>query len=207
MPTVNQEADRIVKGMKKNHHRFKELYGNRDKEVMYATANKLAQKKQVKQKTWKSGDGFKEENKSGDSSLRDWFGKSKSSDGKPGWVQLGGKYAGKPCARQPGQKTKPKCGSSKMKRNLNKKEEDAAFRRKQRQDPNPDRKGKAINVKTESYVAGKPAEKLDAGLVYAALQLAIENNRLSQKTKNASSDTEQRIEEISEKLNIFLNQQ
>ena len=102
------------------------------------------------------------ESKSGDSSLRDWFGKSKSSDGKPGWVQLGGKYAGKPCARQPGQKTKPKCGSSKMKRNLNKKEEDAAFRRKQRQDPNPDRKGKAINVKTESYVAGKPAEKLDA---------------------------------------------
>ena len=37
-----------------------------------------------------------EANKSGDSSLRDWFGKSKSSDGKAGWVQLGGKYAGKP---------------------------------------------------------------------------------------------------------------
>ena len=54
-----------------------------------------------------------EANKSGDSSLRDWFGKSKSSDGKPGWVQLGGKYAGKPCAKQPGQTTKPKCGSSK----------------------------------------------------------------------------------------------
>ena len=149
MPTVNQEADRIVKGMKKNHHRFKELYGDRDKEVMYATANKLAQKKQVKQKTWKSGDGFKEENKSGDSSLRDWFSKSKSSDGKPGWVQLGGKYAGKPCAKQPGQTTKPKCGSSKMKRNLNKDEEEAAFRRKNAKDPNPDRKGKAINVKTE----------------------------------------------------------
>ena len=33
-------------------------------------------------------------NKSGDNSLRDWFGKSKSSDGTPGWVQLGGKYAG-----------------------------------------------------------------------------------------------------------------
>ena len=89
------------------------------------------------------------ENKSGDSSLHDWFSKSKSSDGKPGWVQLGGKYAGKPCARQPGQNTKPKCGSSKMKRNLNKKEEDAAFRRKNRQDGNPDRKGKAINVATE----------------------------------------------------------
>ena len=34
-----------------------------------------------------------EENKSGDHSLHDWFKNSKSSDGKPGWVQLGGKYA------------------------------------------------------------------------------------------------------------------
>ena len=93
--------------------------------------------------------GITEANKSGDSSLRDWFGKSKSSDGKPGWVQLGGKYAGKPCAKQPGQKTKPKCGSSKMKRNLDKDEEQAAFRRKQKEDPNPNRKGKAINVATE----------------------------------------------------------
>ncbi|AGH26515.1 hypothetical protein CPPG_00199 [Cyanophage P-RSM1] len=93
--------------------------------------------------------GILEANKSGDSSLRDWFSKSKSSDGKPGWVQLGGKFAGKPCAKQPGQTTKPKCGSSKMKRNLNKDEEEAAFRRKNAKDPNPDRKGKAINVKTE----------------------------------------------------------
>lgn len=92
---------------------------------------------------------YLEANKSGDSSLRDWFGKSKSSDGKPGWVQLGGKYSGKPCAKQPGQTTKPKCGSSKMKRNLSKDEEQAAFRRKNKKDPNPDRKGKAINVATE----------------------------------------------------------
>ena len=42
-----------------------------------------------------------------------------------------------------------------MKRNLNKKEEDAAFRRKNAQDPNPDRKGKAINVKTESTIIEK----------------------------------------------------
>ena len=90
-----------------------------------------------------------EKSKSGDSSLRDWFGKSKSSDGKPGWVQLGGKYSGKPCAKQPGQTTKPKCGSSKMKRDLSKDEEQAAFRRKNAKDPNPNRTGKAINVKTE----------------------------------------------------------
>jgi len=90
-----------------------------------------------------------ESNKSGDSSLHDWFTKSRASDGTPGWVQLGGKYAGKPCAKQPGQTTKPKCGSSKMKRNLDKGEEETAFRRKNREDPNPNKKGKAKNVATE----------------------------------------------------------
>ena len=151
MPAVNQEAERIIKGMKRRSaSRFRRLYGKRAKEVMYATANKLAQKEQVKMPP--TYNEIFNENKSGDNSLRDWFGKSKSSDGKPGWVQLGGKYAGKPCARQPGQTTKPKCGSSKMKRNLNKDEEERAFRRKNRQDPNPDRKGKAINVKTEETI-------------------------------------------------------
>lgn len=99
------------------------------------------------------------ENKSGDSSLHDWFNKSKSSDGKKGWVQLGGKYSGKPCARQPGQTTKPKCGSSKMKRNLDKDEEQAAFRRKNAQDPNPNRSGKAKNVATEEVILEKEGKK------------------------------------------------
>ena len=102
--------------------------------------------------TYISEEVLEEASKSGDSSLHDWFSKSKSSDGKPGWVQLGGKIAGG-LARQPGQTTKPKCGSSKMKRNLNKDEEEAeAFRRKNRQDPNPDRRGKAKNVTLEEVV-------------------------------------------------------
>ena len=78
----------------------------------------------------------KEETKSGDEGLRDWFNKSKSSDGKKGWVQLGGKWAGKPCARQPEQTSTPKCGSSKMKTNLSDKEEESARRRKNIQYPN-----------------------------------------------------------------------
>ena len=90
-----------------------------------------------------------EARKSGDYSLRDWFAKSRASDGTPGWVQLGGKYAGKPCAKQPGQKTKPKCGSSKMKADLSDKEEEYAFRSKNRKDKNPNRKGSPINVATE----------------------------------------------------------
>lgn len=96
--------------------------------------------------------GVSEETKSGDSSLHDWFSKSKSSDGKPGWVQLGGRYAGKPCAKQPGQNTKPKCGSSKMAANMSDEEEDAAARRKRKEDPNPNRAGQAKNVKTEEFV-------------------------------------------------------
>ena len=96
--------------------------------------------------------GISEGRKSGDYSLHDWFSKSKSSDGKPGWVQLGGKYAGKPCAKQPGQTTKPKCGSSKMSANMSDDEEDAAARRKRKEDPNPDRAGQAKNVKTEEFV-------------------------------------------------------
>jgi len=95
---------------------------------------------------------LKEETKSGDEGLHDWFSKSKSSDGKKGWVQLGGKWAGKPCARQKGQTSTPKCGSSKMKRTLSKDEEEAARSRKNRLDPNqPEKTGGArpTNVRTE----------------------------------------------------------
>jgi len=107
----------------------------------------------------------KEETKSGDEGLHDWFNKSKSSDGKKGWVQLGGKWAGKPCARQPGQTSTPKCGSSKMKRNLSADEEEAAKRRKNIQDPNQPQKtggAKPTNVRTEEMdlqeVKDKPSK-------------------------------------------------
>ena len=89
-----------------------------------------------------------EATKSGDEGLHDWFGKSKSSDGKKGWVQLGGKYSGKPCARQPGQTSTPKCGSSKMKRDLSADEEERARRRKNRQDPNQPEKLVVRNQRT-----------------------------------------------------------
>jgi hypothetical protein len=114
----------------------------------------------------------KEETKSGDEGLHDWFNKSKSSDGKKGWVQLGGKFSGKPCARQPGQTSTPKCGSSKMKRTLSKDEEESARRRKNRLDPNqPEKTGasKPTNVRTEEMdlqevkdKAGKGSGKKDA---------------------------------------------
>jgi len=122
-----------------------------------------------------------EGNKSGDSSLHDWFNKSKSSDGTKGWVQLGGKYAGKPCARQEGQTTKPKCGSSKMKRDLNKKEEDAAFRRKNREDGNPNKSGKAKNVATEGVTYEKFTEEKLLNKMANALQHASLGSKKAQK--------------------------
>jgi hypothetical protein len=100
---------------------------------------------------------LKEETKSGDEGLRDWFLKSKARDPKtgrkvPGWTQIGGPFAGAPCARQPGQTSTPKCGSSKMAANLSPEEEDEAFRRKNREDPNQPQKknaAKPTNVRTE----------------------------------------------------------
>ena len=100
---------------------------------------------------------IQEASKSGDDDLRDWFRKSSATNPKtgkkvPGWVQLGGEFAGAPCAKQPGQNTKPKCGSSKMASEMSPEEEEKAATRKRREDPNPNRKGKAINVKTESKI-------------------------------------------------------
>jgi hypothetical protein len=98
-----------------------------------------------------------EETASGDESLHDWFAKSSGTNPKTGkkvkgWSQIGGKFAGAPCAKQPGQTTKPKCGSSKMSANMSDEEEDAAARRKRKEDPNPDRSGQAKNVATEGFV-------------------------------------------------------
>ena len=102
-------------------------------------------------------DSVDEASKSGDDNLGDWFRKSSGTNPKtgkkvPGWVQLGGEFAGAPCAKQPGQTTKPKCGSSKMAAEMSPEEEERAAERKRREDPNPERKGKAINVATEEYV-------------------------------------------------------
>ncbi len=68
--------------------------------------------------------------------LHNWFGKSKSKDGKPGWVQSDGS----PCANEPGEKGTPKCYSSRRLAGLKKSKEGkskirSADARKSRQDP------------------------------------------------------------------------
>jgi hypothetical protein len=69
-------------------------------------------------------------------SLRDWFKGG-------GWKQAGGKYDGKPCAKQPGQTTKPYCRDADDRAAMSKDERDKRAAKKRKEDPNPDRKGKA----------------------------------------------------------------
>ena len=81
-------------------------------------------------------------------SLRDWF-----KDG--GWVQAGGKYDGKPCAKQPGQKTKPFCRDADDRAAMSKEERNKRAKKKRKEDPNPNRKGKAKIVTAEAVDATK----------------------------------------------------
>ncbi len=65
--------------------------------------------------------------------LRAWFGNSRSKGGKPGWVQV---VSGKPCARQPGQKSTPKCVSSSKRASMTPAQRRSAQARKRGADPN-----------------------------------------------------------------------
>jgi len=75
-----------------------------------------------------------------DYSLRDWFAGG-------GWVQAGGKYDGKPCAKQPGQKTKPFCRDADDRAAMSKDDREKRAKKKRKEDPNPNRKGKAKIVR------------------------------------------------------------
>ena len=89
-------------------------------------------------------------------SLRDWFKGG-------GWKQTGGKYDGKPCAKQPGQKTKPYCRDADDRAAMSKEERNKRARKKRKEDPNPNRTGKARNVTQESYSNWK--NELDEGIL------------------------------------------
>ena len=51
-----------------------------------------------------------------------------------------------------------------------------------------------------------PEDKLDYGLVYSALKLAIENKKLKEINNSENIETDKRINALTEKLEIFLNQ-
>jgi hypothetical protein len=87
-----------------------------------------------------------------DENLNKWF--------KEKWVRFGpdGKIRGD-CARGDDSEGKPKCLPQSKAQNLGKKGRASAAQRKRREDPNPERSGKAINVNTKK----KSNEGLDEG--------------------------------------------
>ncbi|QBP06184.1 structural protein [Synechococcus phage S-B68] len=99
---------------------------------------KKKKKKEVKEEVvTEARDGKSAKDK--DYSLHDWFKGG-------GWKQAGGKYDGKPCAKQPGQTTKPFCRDADDRASMSKDERNRRAAKKRREDPNPDRKGKAKMV-------------------------------------------------------------
>ena len=116
--------------------------------------------------------------------LRDWFGKSsgttKSGRKVRGWVQVGGKYDGKPCARQPGQKSTPKCVSSSKRRSMSKSERDSAARRKRAADPNqPQKSGAAKPTNVSTDPKKKMKEQFEKGKSFS--QFRDQLNEIDQK--------------------------
>ena len=78
--------------------------------------------------------------------LRKWFSKT---DPKGDWKRINSKgEAIGPCAREPGE-AKPKCMSKAQRASLSKTERASAVRRKRQQDPNAERQGAPINVKSK----------------------------------------------------------
>lgn len=85
--------------------------------------------------------------------LRKWFSKT---DPQGDWKRINskGEVVG-PCAREPGE-PKPKCMSKEKRAKLSKSERAAAVAAKRRHDPDPERKGKPINV--SNFGKGKISE-------------------------------------------------
>jgi len=156
-------AQSQLKKSEKNIAKLRKILGKKEKNIPAWVQAKITD---TEHNTDAAAGYMDEASKSGDEGLRDWFGKSKSSNGKKGWVQLGGPWAGKPCARQPGQTSTPKCGSSKMAAEMSPEEEETARRRKNRQDPNqPEKAGgaKPTNVKTEEVQLQEVKDKPGKG--------------------------------------------
>ena len=109
--------------------------------------------------------------------LHKWFSKSKSKDGKKGWVNV---VTGGTCAiDKPGEGT-PKCVSSAKRASMTKAERLSAQRRKKKADPNQQSKSGAAKptyVKTD-----KPKKKVNEARVDQGKDDAAKKNERNQRT-------------------------
>ena len=108
---------------------------------------------------------YLEEKKKKGGTLHNWFKKSKSKDGKPGWVQSDGS----PCANEPGETKTPKCYSSRRLAGLKKTKEGkkkirSADARKSAKDPGQQQKsGGAAPTMVRTFTDKKDYKKHKSG--------------------------------------------
>lgn len=108
-----------------------------------------------------------------DEDLGEWFGKSKSKDGKAGWVDV---VDGDACAREEGETATPKCVSSAKRASMTPAERRTAQDRKRREDPNqPNKTGaaKPTNVKTDESKKKKNESFNIEAIIKEELQRAV----------------------------------
>ena len=113
-------------------------------------------------------------------SLKDWFKGG-------GWVQVSGKYKGKPCAKQPGQKTKPFCRDADDAAAMSTAEKKRRTAKKRREDPNPERRGKAKIVSASYEMQGQELSENPLA-VGAAIGLTAAGIKLAQEAQKTAKE-------------------
>jgi len=96
-------------------------------------------------------DSMREEN------LHKWF-QSRSTNGTPGWVQV---VSGKPCARQPGQKSTPKCVSSSKRASIDQSSKAVSTKKKKKSRPKPTTKIRGSQAHICSHRLNQKGERND----------------------------------------------
>ena len=128
------------------------------------------------------GDYYLVEGKSVDENIRKWFDDE--------WVQV---VSGKPCARQKGQKTTPKCVPKSKRASMSKKERESSQRRKREADPNQPKKtgaAKPTYVKTDKPKKKKNESFNIEAIIKEELQRAVFKPGLLHHVKNRIPVTE-----------------
>jgi hypothetical protein len=152
LSTIVKSAKRLQKKMKKGEGEIEAWVQSKitkaadyiDTAADYVDSGEMNKEEVEILEAKKDGKSAKDKNYS----LRDWFKGG-------GWVQAGGKYDGKPCAKQPGQKTKPFCRDADDRASMSKEERNKRAKKKRKEDPNPDRSGEAKIVTSEQIDATK----------------------------------------------------
>jgi len=147
-------AQSQLKNIEKNVKSLKKKLGTKEKDIPAWMQDKISKTHH----NMAAVGEYHEEQVVNEEGLRDWFGKSKSKDGKKGWVNV---VTGDSCASDKPGEGIPKCVSSAKRASMSKKERLAAAAAKRREDPGQQSKSgaaKPTNVKTDRKVRKEEME-------------------------------------------------